>query len=458
MKFSKILSMFLALALAIGAFGSAFAQLGSSDVSSFTVQNIDSVNAQVTVMFVSDNGTTRTPTELNAGKLNPFTLTPGESWEIYLPGIPDAQLPDGRYSVVISATAQVAAIANLSGQGSTNFNGTYSGLSTGASPYFLPGVVFNYYGWFSMISVQNVGAAPADVTLTITCETGAVGTLSAIDVPVNASYHFVLKSVTPTGFTGATSCVGSAQVTADQPIVAVDNQNVPTVGKTQSYSGVTSGTPTLYIPSLLQNYYGWVSALLIQKLEPGTTNVTVTYSDGAPATLVTLTDAVPSKQVYMPNAHPESKFAVFSATVTNSAGLDLVAAVNAANGSQAQTYLGVSGGTSTAGVPSAMKYYYGWVSSWTCQNVGGAATTLNVSYQSYEGNAYSTASLDPGKTIERYAPNEAFLPNGYRGAVTIVANNAATQIACIASFTNPGNISNPATPGDWSMTYNAFNK
>lgn len=462
MKFAKVLSLFLALALVFGVFAPAFAQLGSSDVSSFTVQNIDTVSAEVTIMFVADDGTTKTPTVLNAGKPNPFVLLSGESWEIYLPGIPDDQLPDGRYSVVISATAQVAAIANLLGDGSLNFNGAYSGLSTGATTYFLPSTYFNYYGWYSMISVQNVGAGPADITVTMDCGT-TEGTLEALNVPVNAAHHFVLKTETPDGFNASTSCVAGAVITSDQPIVVVDNQSVPNNsgsagGNTQSYSGMINGSPTLFLVSLFQNYYGWRSSLSVQKLESGTTDVTITYSDGAPATHFTLTDAVPSKEIYVPNYHPESKFAVFGATISNSANLDLIAVVNAANGRQAQTYNAVAGGSVTVGIPTVMKYYYGWISSYTCQNVGNVNTSLNIGYQTYQTYGYSTGTLEPGETIEIFVPGESFLPNGYRGSVTVVANSASAQISCIASFNQPSNMNNPAELGDWSMTYNAFNK
>jgi hypothetical protein len=49
-----------------------------------------------------------------------------------------------------------------------------------------------------------------------------------------------------------------------------------------------------------------------------------------------------------------------------------------------------------------------------------------------------------------------FLPNGYRGAVTITATAVGGQISCIANFNSPTGMT--TMPGDWSMSYNAFNK
>lgn len=453
MKFTKALTLFAVLALLFVAVTPVYAQLGTTDISSFTVQNIDTTSATVTIRFVDEAGAITTPATLNSGKANPFTLAPGESFEIYLPGIPTSELASGRYSVMIESTAQVVAIANLVGQGSIYFNGSYSGFSSGATTFYLPAVVFNYYGWYSLISVQNVGSAAANVTVTITCTGGATGTLSATGVPANASHHFVLKSEVPTGFTASTSCNGSAEITSTQPVVVVDNQSAPSGGNTQSYSGVASGSSTLYAAALYNNYYGWNSSLNIRKVGSGSTTVTVTYSDSGGSTC-DLTDAAPGCLVYMPIAH--SGLGLFGATISSSPSMDIMAVVNAANGSQAQTYNAVGSGTGTVGIPSVMKSYYGWNTSFTCQNVGSTATTLHIAYDGYAASAYDTVSLNGGGTVEVYTPGEAFLPSAHQGGATVTANASGAAIACIVNFNNATQMA--STVGDWSMSYNAFNK
>jgi hypothetical protein len=451
MKISKILVLFAVVAILLAGVKPVYAQLGTTDSSSFTIQNIDTTDATVTVRFVSESGVVTTPATLNNSKSNPFTLTPGESFEVYVPGI--STLPSGRYSVVIESSAQVVAIANLIGTGSIYFNGSYSGFSSGATTFYLPAVVFNYYGWYSLISVQNVGSAAGDILVTITCADGTTGTLTAAAVASMASAHFALKTTTPTGFTASTACNGSAQVTSAQNIVVVDNQSVPLGGNTQSYSGVASGDSTLYVPALYTSYYGWNGSLNIRKLGSGNTTVTVTYSDSGSSTC-SLTDALPSCMLYMPSVHATTGY--FGATVTSSPAMDLVAVANAANGSQAQTYNAVSSGTGTVGIPSVMKSYYGWNTSFTCQNVGSTATTLHIVYSGYTGNAYDTASLAAGATLEKYTPGETFLPAGHQGGATVTANTAGAQVACIVNFNNGTQMG--TTVGDWSMSYNAFNK
>lgn len=433
----------------------ASAQLGATDISSFTVQNVDTEIATVTIHFYAEDGSVVTPSVLNNSQPNPFDLDPGESWEVYLPAIPDEQLADGRYSVVIESSARVVTIANLIGQGDIYFNGSYSGFDGGASPFYLPAVVFNFYGWYSLISVQNVGTDVADVTVNITCNNGTTGTLTANDIPVNTAYHFDLETTTPTGFDAATSCNGSAEIVSNQPIVAVDNQSAPAGGNTQSYSGVATGDTTVFVPALYNSYYGWNASINIRKLGTGDTTVTVDYSNATADSTCDLTDAAPSCLLYMPTEHGGNT-GYFGATITNDAGLEMVVVVNAANGSQAQTYNGIGGGTLAVGIPSTMKAYYGWNTSFTCQNVGTLATDLHIAYDGYGANEYDTDVLGIGETLEVFQPAETFLPDGHVGGATVTANEAGAEITCIVNFNNATQMG--STTGDWSMSYNAFAK
>jgi hypothetical protein len=405
---------------------------------------------------VADDGTEYTPTELNNSQPNPFTLAPGAAWEVYVPAIPAAQLPEGRYAVVISSTAQIVAISNISGQGALNFNGSYSGFSAGAETFYLPGVNFNYYGWYSLLSVQNLDDAAADIDVEITCNDGTVGTMSATGVPSMAAHHFVLKNETPSGFTAATSCNGSAKITAGagQMLVAVDNATAPAGGNTASYSGFATGAATMYVPGMYTDYYGWNGSINVRKLGAGNVTVTATYSDGAADSTCNLTDAAPTCLLYMPVTHAAKGY--YGVTISSSPATELVVIANAANGQQAFTYNAIGSGAAAVGIPSTMKSYYGWNTSFTCQNVSATATTLEIAYDGYAANAYNTASLGQGDSVEVFQPGEAFLPNGHISGATVTANTAGAQVSCIVSFNNPTNMG--ANNGDWSMSYNAFDK
>ena len=146
-------------------------------------------------------------------------------------------------SVIISSSAEVVAIASVAGTGTTRFTGNYTGFDGGALTYYLPTFAFNFYGWYSMISVQNLGSLPADITVDISCSNVPLtGSLSVTDLASMASHTFPLKSVVPSGFAPTSQCVGSAVVTSDQPVVATDSQNKPASGNTNTFSGVAAGS------------------------------------------------------------------------------------------------------------------------------------------------------------------------------------------------------------------------
>jgi len=429
----------------------ASAQLGDIGNASFTVQNVGGATATVSITFVDEDGGEISPPELNGSQPNPFDLAVGESFEIYVPGIPN--LAAGRYSVVVSSTQEVVAIVNLIGRnnaGTISFNGSYSGASAGGSPVYLPAFWYRQYGWNSLISVQNTGTGETNVTVDFTCLSGQTAQLTENNLAPGAAVHFDLETTTLPGIAG---CGGSAIITSSsQPVVVVDNQSQSTTGQTQSFNTFTAGSDKVFVPALYHRYFTWNSSLNIVKIGAGTSTVTVSYSDGGTSTC-NLTDSDPSCLLNMAGEHPVT--GKFAATITvASGGQPVVAIANAANpGKQAQTYGGFAGGQGSVGLPTVMKMYFGWKTSFTCQNVGDVSTSLNVSYQDYAANAYDTAVLAPGESIERTQMGEAFLPQGYRGSVTVEANASGGEIACIVNQTHSAN--QQARRGDWSMSYNA---
>jgi hypothetical protein len=304
-----------------------------------------------------------------------------------------------------------------------------------------------------MISVQNLGSSAADVTVTINCaNNSSVGTLTATGIQPNAAHTFVLKNEVPTGFTTGTTCNGSAKVqsTNGQSIVSVNNQNQPAAGNTISYGGESTGSSTLYIANLQNGYFGWVSSLNIRKLNAGSTTVTIDYSDGEPDDTCNLTDTDPSCNLFIPTFHPTT--GRFSAKVTSTGGMPLIAVVGSSNGTKSGAVVGVGGGTKTVTVPLAMKSYYGWNSAINCQNISSTPTTLNISYTGYFNYDHAT-TLNEGQSVQIVVSNESQLPSQYYGGVIITAKAAGANIACTVGNTNSSSVA-----GDWTNQYNAFNK
>jgi hypothetical protein len=458
---SKLFSFLLVAVLLFVAVIPASAQLGTTDFSSFTIQNIDTIDASVTVQFIDVNGQVYQPLQLDSltpATPNPFTLTPGSSKEIVTTNIPVSQLPAGQYSVVVFASAKVVAIVSVGGTGTRRFQGSYSGFDAGAPTVYLPTIYYNYFGWYSLISVQNLGSVPADVNVELVCDDGSTSTMQALDIPEFASHHFVLKTTVPPGWTTAKVCNGSARIvsTNAQNIAVTDNTSKPLSGNTISIEGSASGTNTVYVPALFYNYFGWNSSLGIRKIGSGATTVTITYSNGGSNTCA-LTDTQPSCLKIMAADHPVS--GTFGATVTTDPSMPVIINAGSSKGFFSQAYLGFGSGASTdsVGIPTVMKNYFGWISSFTCQNVGTSGSTqLSITYSGYPTFTHPTV-LDPGEQVEVNVTADTHITaTSYQGGVTVEATNSAALIACTVGLNNPTRAA--TLLGDWASRYNGFKK
>jgi hypothetical protein len=424
----------------------AWADFGTT-VSSVTVQNTGTDTATISFTFYDETGTEVFPDPLVVGPpevANPFTLEPGESYELYMPS---ANLADGKYSLVISSDQPVVAVSNvIRDYSGTGYNGTFAGFAAGADTIYMPSIVYEYYGYNSELSVQNTGAADTDITIDYACPTGVYSDTAAAVGP-GASAHFDLANNPPTGLPSNSAC--SATVMADEPVVAIDNQ-YNQAGFLQTYNGFLAGADVLNVTALYNGYYGWASSLDIQNVGITDTVVTVAYSDGDDDSTCALA-AGDKCQLYMPTVKSLAT-TLFAATISSD-GEPLVAVHNAAHASSlAQTSNAISAGGMTASIPVGYNDYYGWNSSWACVNMSATdATTLTVSYDGY--GTYDIADLAAGDSVEVYVPADADGPTaGNRAAVTILSS--AADIACTYNA-NQGAL---VGTGDWSLAGNAFSE
>ena len=441
MKSLKVLV--LAVLMVLVAVPLASAQVGAWS-SSFNVVNMGTADATVTVTFYTTAGVASTPNPLNGSQPNPFTLSGGESFEVYLPGIPS--LADGTYSVVISADQPIAAIANLIGDNTPIFfNGSYSGASDeGQVSMYMPAITKAYYGWNSHLSIQNLTATAMDVTVNFYAGTPTpVIAPTTQNVPAYASWHLDVGAIAglPNDFNG------SAVVSAGGAIAAIDNQTVDTGGLTQTYNGFPTGDTTLYCPAGYVGYYTWNGSYNVQNVGTTTTTVNIAFSDGVNDSYVLGPSA--AHLFYHPDeAHASGSY--FSGIITSAE--PIVAIANAANPtSQAQTYNCFSAGSTSFFAPIVEKNYYGWDSSVTVQNIGAVSTDVTITYNAQPGCS-TTQTVAAGGVYEFYQPSVACLAAGYGASATLTST--AADIVSIVNQTNGP--SSGGTQGDWSMSYNGF--
>jgi len=179
-------------------------------VSSLTVQNISATSGNIRITY--SNGTVETA-----------TLGPNQSKEYYQPN--NLALPSGNTAGVFSAKveslsgAQIVVLVNVEDK-NKGLLASYNGPSVATTSVNLPVVLKSFYKWFSAETVQNVGTAPTNIT--ITYASGQTRTFS--NVPANGTVNIIelatAGSVLPDG-----SSVSAVVTSSGQPIVAVVQEN-----------------------------------------------------------------------------------------------------------------------------------------------------------------------------------------------------------------------------------------
>jgi hypothetical protein len=260
----------------------------------YQVVNMGDQPANITVDYYDSDGNVQTAAQKT------FTNVPAGASRLVVQYTDDADLGDGTYSAVISADQPIAAITNqeLAPSGAGSYQpeppfATYSGQSSGDTEITLPAVMYNWYGYYTEIYIQNVGGGEA-TNVDITYVPGVMDVGSGLE-PTGASgvtdndnsiarYASLHKSQeemsslgTPSGsFAGR--FLGTAVITSDEPIVAVVNQHNTDDYKLMTYNGFASGATEIAAPSYMRGYYGYYTTLLIANPDvSATANVTVTY-------------------------------------------------------------------------------------------------------------------------------------------------------------------------------------
>ena len=149
-------------------------------------------------------------------------------------------------------------------------------------------------GWWSGQQIQNVGSASTSVLFTAYDGDGndfPCGPAKSAGVGQSVNFLTNTECTVPAGF------VGSAVVSADQPIAAIVNVvNMPSGRAAGMYRG-TDGADvanTIAFPLMKNNYFGRSTTLYIQNASSSANNITVTVKVGS-ATLTKMFTAVPAR-------------------------------------------------------------------------------------------------------------------------------------------------------------------
>ncbi|MCU0520259.1 MAG: hypothetical protein MUF84_06165 [Anaerolineae bacterium] len=434
MRRSMLIPLVLGLSLVVGILPVAAQVPGPNGPynSAFTIQNLEATPGTCMYELYDGTGTM-------AYASTSFAVSGSGSYFVYVGGL---TVPSNAYSAVISCDVNVAAVSNYTGSGGASA-ASYGGIASAktAQNVSLPGVYKNYYGYNSNVVVQNVTAAPVDVTLKVYSPGNStpVAQEQKLAVPANAAVSFNQATMA-----GLANGLYSAKVEATGAVAAIVNI-WSSVGQQYSYGGVVSGSGTAYAPVLMNGYYGFNTALTVQNLGLTSTDVTVTYSNGKTSTASVAAGS--SKLFYTPNEGLPAGW-LGSAKIVSSG--EIVALVNESDSTnRAASYIGFATGSTSANAPIVLKTYYGYSTSITCQNIGAAPTNVTVTYSS--GVTESRSGVAVNGTALFYQPNTAGLASGFNGSAVITA---AQDIVCVV---NENQVTNP-TALDFLLTYEAVSQ
>jgi hypothetical protein len=301
--------------------------------------------------------------------------------------------------------------------------------------------------WASGIQIQNQSET-ADANITITFY-WAMGTPNAGQVAY--TFNDVIeagKSQTyyvPSHIPGLPSdFVGSAVVTADQPVAAILN-TTRTDGQLKrmgSATGVLSPATNVFAPYLRKHFYGRNSYVAIQNTSDQQASVTVTYYDGTTGNQIAAatenwTIAPFTTKISYQDANANLPNA-FSGSAVIAGNQPLAVVVNNANAgtdvdtSGFESYNGLATGSTTLYLPKLTVNYYGFQSSFTVQNVGNMATDVTVTY-TFGGVEYTQTrnGLAPNSAWAVYLATQSTLPAGLSGAGSAVVTSSQPLVGLV---------------------------
>lgn len=440
------LALTIALLLSLFAFSGRTAQAQRDTTaapgqwgSAVLIQNTGNATAQVVVKFYDKDGALRKTYTVANG------IEAGKS-KTLLVGFSQAEFGDlaaGQYSAVIESDQPVVASVQTSSIESggpwTAF--AYEGVSETATKLFFPANYKNYYGFFSEMVIQNAGTSTATLSVEFYAQTGSrignaisLGTLDVNRAKTFAMSDAIFASL-PSG--DANGIFGAVVTSSGAPIAGVGNlwRTAPT-NMTASYNAFTSGSATVYVPTLTNDYYGFGSQLTIQNIHPTeTATITIRYGNGH-----TVTDTLGpnvAKGYYTPSisALPSGDGnGIFGAVVTTVGG-SIVGNVGYSrptelNGGQTfgdyASYNCPPVAAAQVNIPSILNNYYGLFTNVTVQNTGNVTTNITLTYEG--GQPWTIPNVAPnGVANFLHLPSSNGNPLPYQSSVSGVASSSNGQ-------------------------------
>ncbi len=270
------------------------------------VQNTSANTANVTIKYYNQSDGSEVVAAQQTVTIHPYSTKVFRQSE-------NAGLPASfSGSAVVTGDQPLAGVANFFNDGTTAakaaFN-SYNAFSGGATKLYVPRLVRNYYDYQGGLTIQNVGTAATNVTITYYFG-GNTYTQTINNIQPNACKILYMPNVTELGTVAGS---GSAIiVSSGQPIVATVNEDNRTgaalpghEGRSVTYNAIPDGkqTTAVLFPQVTSKFYGYCSGVQIQNVGAAPANVTATFSMPGHTDIVVTAVVQPnaSKDWFAPN-------------------------------------------------------------------------------------------------------------------------------------------------------------
>jgi len=322
--------------------------------------------------------------------------------------------------------------------------------------------------WRTYLYIQNAGDGPATFDITYYDASGNPRpdcSLTNQTLPLRGSATYQ-QTACGAGF------YGSARIVSTQPLAVVVLQQEDAHGASM-YNAFSSGSPTVYLPSLMRSWYNWISSFTVQNLGTRATDVHIRYvRENGDVTERTYPNLLPGASVVIVQNDPNYGVPDVpggwhgGARLTSTANppQPLAAIVNQQRTDilNHQSYSAFLGGQGTLYGPFTANYYksgsYCYVSASDIQNLSPTdATEVTRRYYDKDGKLRRTTTptpIPPEGAVCFYLPAEGVAQGFY--SLRATRNNAVpiSGIHNIARLTLSGGVCGGETTGDYGASYN----
>jgi hypothetical protein len=408
-----------------------------TSVTSFQVQNLSAQTANVLLKFYDASGN-----EVVAATLS--DTIDGNKSKLYTQAN-NTNLPTGfNGSVVVESDQPVAAIGVQEARNASNqvYSGAYIGFSAdqAAATFYLPTIMNSFYGYTTEISIQNASTGNVDVSISYTG--GYADSFTGLKPGQVVRFDNASTPSMPGSYIGA----GVVTATGGNVVAVVNQNNVPALQQ-QTWEGFSpaAAAQDLFVPVLMRNFYGFNTSVQVQNVGAGSTDVTITYSNGVARTQTLATNGAS----YLFTQHNDAGIpdAWIGSAVITSNNENIVAVANQANTltGKSSSYNGFASASTRVVGPNVMKNFYGFNTSVQVQNIG-TTTTCTATFSN--GTSQTSPSLGQYDTYLFTQANNTDLGASFIGSVDIECGGQ--PLVAIVNQDGPGGM------GDNAMAYNAI--